>query len=72
MKQKKEYVEAVKTIIASTDANGKNKKILSAGAMTAVGTTLTAMAANPLITELTIEWMAKIITDKKYKEGGSA
>lgn len=61
--EKKEYVEAVKTI--TTTANAKSKKALSAGAMAAVGTTLMKMAANPLIIGMTAEWMSKIITRKK-------
>ena len=63
--EKKEYAEAVKTIIAAANAKDKNIKILSAGAMAAVSTTLMAMAANPLIIGLTIEWMSKIITGRK-------
>lgn len=62
---KKEYVEAVKTITATANAKDKNKKAMSAGAMAAVGTTLMAMAANPLLIGLTAEWMSKIITSKK-------
>ena len=62
---KKEYVEAVKTIIATTNATDKSKKVLSAGAMAAVSTTLMTMATNPLIIGLTTEWMSKIITGKK-------
>ena len=63
--EKKEYVEAVKTITATAIAKDKNKKAISAGAMAAVGTTIMAMAANPLIIGLTTEWMSKIITGKK-------
>ena len=62
---KKEYVEAVKTITATATAKDKSKKSMSAGAMAAVGSTLMAMAANPLIIGLTAEWMSKIITGKK-------
>lgn len=63
---KKEYVEAVKTITATANAKDKGKKAaMSAGAMAAVGSTLMAMAANPLIIGLTTEWMSKIITGKK-------
>ena len=63
---KKEYVEAVKTITATANAKEKGKKAaISAGAMAAVGSTLMAMAANPLIIGLTTEWMSKIITGKK-------
>ena len=57
---KKEYVEAVKTITATANAKEKGKKAaISAGAMAAVGSTLMAMAANPLIIGLTTEWMRK-------------
>lgn len=62
---KKEYVEAVKTITATATSKDKNKKAMSAGAMAAVGSTLMAMAANPLIIGLTAEWMSKIIIGKK-------
>ncbi|MBQ3784490.1 MAG: helix-turn-helix transcriptional regulator [Lachnospiraceae bacterium] len=63
---KKEYVEAVKTITATANAKDKTKKAaMSAGAMAAVGSTLMTMAANPLIIGLTAEWMSKIITGKK-------
>ena len=63
---KKEYVEAVKTITATANAKEKGKKAaMSAGAMAAVGSTLMAMAANPLIIGLTTEWMSKIITGRK-------
>ena len=63
---KKEYVEAVKTITATANAKEKGKKAaISAGAMAAVGSTLMAMAANPLIIGLATEWMSKIITGKK-------
>lgn len=62
---KKEYVEAVKTITATATSKDKSKKVISAGAMAAVCSTLMAMAANPLIIGLTAEWMSKIITAKK-------
>lgn len=63
--EKKEYVEAVKTITATANAKDNKKQAMSAGAMAAVGTTLMAMAANPLIIGLTAEWMSKIIKGKK-------
>lgn len=63
--EKKEYVDAIKTITATANAKEKTKKGLSEGALAAVGATLRTMAANPLIIGLTTEWMSKIITGKK-------
>ncbi len=63
--EKKEYVEAIKTITATANEKNKNKKAISYAAMVAVSSTLIAMAANPLIIGLTTEWMSKISTNKK-------
>lgn len=64
--EKKEYTEAVKTISATVKSKDKYKDVLlTGGVAAAVGSTLMAMAANPLIIGMTAEWMSKIITGKK-------
>lgn len=64
--EKKEYTEAVKTISSTIKSKDKHKDvILTGGVAAAVGSTLMAMAANPLIIGMTAEWMSKIITGKK-------
>lgn len=64
--EKKEYTEAVKTISATVKSKDKHKDaMLTSGVAAAVGTTIMAMAANPLIIGMTAEWMSKIITGKK-------
>lgn len=63
---KKEYTEAVKTISETLKSKDKRKgAMLTGGVAAAVGSTLMAMAANPLIIGMTAEWMSKIITGKK-------
>ena len=57
----KQTVEAVRTIVNSTDKDSVKKT----GAVAAVGTTLLAMMANPLIIGMTADWMSRIVRKKK-------